>query len=305
MGNAIVKKFAFLPPPVSYTETYPTDWIPKGETAKEGRIPAVFVQQCRRALPITILYSHGNAEDIGQLGDWLNHVATSLSINVLFYDYSGYGLNQPSDGDVHSNASSPCESFCYRDIEKCWKFLVDVKHIPPHCVILMGRSIGSGPTTFLAEKLSHKRIPFGGLVLQSPVASCVRVVSTALSYVPFTDMFSNIHRIGSVAQPTLIFHGERDQVVPYAHGVDLWSKTQKSSQWRFVSLPNAGHNDIEANCYEILLATLSEFVEFVLNRPPPPLAAASTVASAGAGAGSSGNTAPSDSTSSAAAATAQ
>ncbi|KAL7526205.1 hypothetical protein ACHAXR_003701, partial [Thalassiosira sp. AJA248-18] len=41
----------------------------------------------------TLLYSHGNAEDLGLISSFLVDLARLLQINVLCYDYSGYGIS--------------------------------------------------------------------------------------------------------------------------------------------------------------------------------------------------------------------
>jgi hypothetical protein len=76
--------------------------------------------------------------------------------------------------------------------------LVRVEGVAPNRIVLWGTSIGSGATCHLAASLSrtahHARGGGGGdhvgapaaVVLQSPIKSCVRVVSTTLAYIPFT-----------------------------------------------------------------------------------------------------------------------
>lgn len=41
---------------------------------------------------LTILYSHANAEDLGNIYPWCKFLSKSLGVNVLAYDYTGYGL---------------------------------------------------------------------------------------------------------------------------------------------------------------------------------------------------------------------
>ena len=41
----------------------------------------------------TLLYSHGNAEDIGLISSFLIDLARLLQVNVICYDYSGYGIS--------------------------------------------------------------------------------------------------------------------------------------------------------------------------------------------------------------------
>ena len=41
----------------------------------------------------TLLYSHGNAEDLGLIASFLSDLARLLQIDILCYDYSGYGVS--------------------------------------------------------------------------------------------------------------------------------------------------------------------------------------------------------------------
>ena len=41
---------------------------------------------------VTLLYSHANAEDLGNIYPWCKFLSKSLGVNVLAYDYTGYGL---------------------------------------------------------------------------------------------------------------------------------------------------------------------------------------------------------------------
>ena len=41
----------------------------------------------------TLLYSHGNAEDIGLISSFLIDLSRLLQVNVICYDYSGYGIS--------------------------------------------------------------------------------------------------------------------------------------------------------------------------------------------------------------------
>ena len=59
-----------------------------------------------------IIYSHGNGEDIGQCYEWLKLIHTNLNVNVLAYDYEGYGLH----------FGSPSENACYRDIKNVFEY---------------------------------------------------------------------------------------------------------------------------------------------------------------------------------------
>lgn len=58
-----------------------------------NRIPACFFR--RIGASVTLLYSHANAEDLGLMFGWIKCLSRRLNVNVLAFDYTGYG---ESDG---------------------------------------------------------------------------------------------------------------------------------------------------------------------------------------------------------------
>ena len=55
-----------------------------------------------------VLFSHGNAEDLGDTCHICFALATLLNCNVITYDYSGYGISsgRPSEKNVYSDAEA-------------------------------------------------------------------------------------------------------------------------------------------------------------------------------------------------------
>jgi hypothetical protein len=49
---------------------------------------------------VTILFSHGNAEDLGMIFEWFVLVSAELSVNILAYEYDGYGKSVQPGFDV-------------------------------------------------------------------------------------------------------------------------------------------------------------------------------------------------------------
>jgi hypothetical protein len=43
---------------------------------------------------VTILFSHGNAEDLNSAYYWMRKLSRDLDVNVMGYDYTGYGDNR-------------------------------------------------------------------------------------------------------------------------------------------------------------------------------------------------------------------
>lgn len=274
MGQSITRRYAFMPPAPSYTASLPNVWIARAPPAT-GRIPALFVDAGAggappRRVPVTVLYAHGNAEDLGHTRARLVRLSAAARVAVLAFDYPGYGLN---------TGEAPTEAGVVRDAAAAFAYLVRARGVDPRSIVLMGRSIGSGPAVALAAQLCRAPCPalgcgaaaglLGGLLVESGVASCVRVVSAAAAHVPYTDVFPNVDRIGAVTAPVCIVHGARDTTVPVAHAHMLWAATRPAARWRLLILPAAGHDDIPAVAPAEWLAAIIDLADTVEHRLAP------------------------------------
>jgi fermentation-respiration switch protein FrsA (DUF1100 family) len=214
------------------------------ETESGNKVPAKFFNLGRE---YTILMSHGNAEDINQVEDWVNKTLIhSVNANVMIYEYSGY----------HNRDIEPSEEFVYSDAEAAFGFLVNVIKIQTKKIVLYGRSLGSGPCCYLAEKYD-----VGGLILQTPLSSIYRVILDFRFTLP-GDMFPNIDRIGKIRCPMLIIHGTRDEIVPMQHSVDLYEACKSQHKYNYY-VEGAGHNNIESIAGGKLFESMQNFVEFL------------------------------------------
>lgn len=137
-----------------------------------------------------------------------------------------------------------------------YKYLTINLEVNPKSLILYGKSIGSGPSCYLAEKKV-----VGGLILHSGFTSVVRVAFDVRFTFPF-DMFPNIDRMPNIRCPTLIIHGGMDEIVPYQHAVDLYQKAANKVKPYFI--PEGGHNNLE-ECAEDYAKRINEFINLVNN----------------------------------------
>lgn len=113
----------------------------------------------------TLLFSHGNATDLGATFPMQVVLAHSLDVNVVVYDYSGYG----------ESGGYPSEASTYRDIEAVYDYVLDtLAEGDSKRIVLYGQSVGSGPCCFLASK---KDMVLGGMILHSPFTSGMRVLT--------------------------------------------------------------------------------------------------------------------------------
>lgn len=205
----------------------------------------------RQGLPeefFTILYSHGNAEDLASAGAYIQLLTTALGCSAMAYDYTGYGLSLPC-------SMRPSESRFYGDIHACYRYLIDTG-VPPERVLLIGRSIGTGPTVELAS-----RVPVGGVILIAPLMSCLRIVDPDIRCkVSCLDMFPSLDRMHLIKAPVLIIHGLLDDVVPICHGKRLYQRCPQKTEplW----LEKAGHNDIELHYLSNVLQRIRSFLRY-------------------------------------------
>lgn len=185
-----------------------------------------------------ILYSHGNGEDLAQLGPLLEEFGRR-KYSILAYDYAGYG----------ASTGRPGEKQAYRDIEAAYRYLTEKEKIAPERITVTGFSVGSGPSTYLAAKY-----PVKSLVLIAPLASAVQAV------LPFSlpfDRFENARRLRNKAVPVLIFHGTADSIVPFRNGQQIFR--QAAGRKKFISVPQADHNDIFSTAGETFWRELKDF----------------------------------------------
>jgi pimeloyl-ACP methyl ester carboxylesterase len=52
-------------------------------------IAATYIR--RKGAHVTILLSHGNAEDLNTCFKWMKKLSRDLNVNMIAYDYPGYG----------------------------------------------------------------------------------------------------------------------------------------------------------------------------------------------------------------------
>jgi len=251
MGN-LINQMAFPKPDVVYSMSLlqGRNDIRKFQTSKGKLIFAVDMVSTKR--PFTILYSHGNAEDVGLTLPYLEALRRVTECSIFAYEYEGYSLTQ----------GQPTEQGCYDSINAAYEYLVNVKHIPKERIFIFGRSIGSGPSTDLASRCGADGC--AGLILQSPIESGGRaifggVIATIGSCI---DIFKNIEKVDMIEVPVCIMHGEEDTVVPINNGRNLYERLRaRNLAAKPLWIRGRGHNDMpEINC----LAHCREFITGVI-----------------------------------------
>ncbi|KAK7930479.1 hypothetical protein WMY93_006874 [Mugilogobius chulae] len=261
-------KLAFLPPEPTYslhTEANGTtnlhlteraDWqysqreldaveVLSTRSSRGNRVCCMFVR-CAPNSRYTLLFSHGNAVDLGQMCSFYIGLGSRINCNVFSYDYAGYG----------ASSGRPSEKNLYADIEAAWQVLRNKYGVAPENIILYGQSIGTVPTVDLAS-----RYECAAVILHSPLMSGLRVAFPDTRKTYCFDAFPSIDKVSKVASPVLVIHGTEDEVIDFSHGLAMYERCPRAVEPLWVE--GAGHNDIEL--YAQYLERLKQFISFELS----------------------------------------
>lgn len=279
--NKLQNKFAFPAPPATYSianggdVTFLDEQL-EAEAAHTTRLPVrisarflhstsgseigVFLFEPTAPLPsgsmrLTLLWSHGNAMDCGELYSMLATLATHLQVNIVAYDYSGYG----------ASTGVPSERNLLRDALAVYDWIgsglgVDTSRQ----LVVYGQSVGSGPSTWLA---TTQRVR--GLILHSPIASGIRVLApnwtNACSPVHTfycCDIFPNVRLAPRITCPTLFLHGTNDEVVHWRNTEAIARNARRAPVHGGgpVYVAGAGHNDVAETDPDAYLKVLHDFL---------------------------------------------
>ncbi|KHN07964.1 Abhydrolase domain-containing protein FAM108B1-like protein [Glycine soja] len=247
--SSMAAKLAFFPPsPASYKvlKEEATGLLLMEPFPHHENIVAIYVRH--PMAKSTLLYSHGNAADIGQMYELFVELSIHLRVNLMGYDYSGYG----------QSSGKPSEHNTYADIEAAYKYLEENYGVKQEDIILYGQSVGSGPTLDLASRLPRLR----AVVLHSPILSGLRVMYPVKRTYWF-DIYKNIDKIPLVKCPVLVIHGTADEVVDCSHGKQLWELCQQ----KYEPLWLKGGNHCNLELYPEYLRHLRKFISSV-EKPP-------------------------------------
>jgi fermentation-respiration switch protein FrsA (DUF1100 family) len=207
-----------------------------------------------------MIYSHGNACDLGQMAYELHNYSIVFNINVIAYEYAGYGirLGKASSENVKE------------DVMNVYNFLVHTLMVPPRNIVIFGRSIGTGPSCHVAGRIEELaevtyvvddvERSIGGLILQSPFTSVREIARSMVGWLIGTVAgvyFDNIGNIKKLRCPTIIIHGELDEVIPHTMGIQLHDECTSQDKELHI-IPYADHN--RWNEEEDILKPISAFL---------------------------------------------
>ncbi len=199
-----------------------------------------------------ILFFHGNGEVVSDY-DGIAPFYHRIGLNLVVSDYRGYGLSQGSPTlthlvrDCHFIFHGVKEELSRRNLQgDLW---------------VMGRSLGSISAIELAY---HHQDSMKGLILESGFPSVVRLMHHFGMPAFGTDLKKIdqgcLEMIRGIMLPTLIIHGEEDQLVPLENARDLYHHLGAKEK-ELLIIPGATHNDIMMVGFPIYFEAIKRFVK--------------------------------------------
>jgi hypothetical protein len=175
-----------------------------------------------------ILYFDGNGGVLSRQTDrwWAIVRAGAGFLAVGYRGYSG-STGHPTEAGLHEDARAAYAWVAAR--------------YPARDIVIQGHSLGSG----VAVRLAAER-PARALILESPFTSTVDVAERWAPLLPvrlfIRDRFMSRDWIGRVHCPVLVVHGDRDGVIDFTSGRQLFALANPPKT--FVRMPGGGHDDL-------------------------------------------------------------
>jgi fermentation-respiration switch protein FrsA (DUF1100 family) len=173
-----------------------------------------------------ILYFRGNAQSFSREHQRYEQF-TADGYGFLAFDYRGF---PGSPGEV-------TEEHILADALAAYDWLA-AKGFP---ILLWGRSLGSGPASYVASEREAK-----ALLLETPFVSAVAVAADRYGFLPVQllmhDQFPVNEWIVKVEEPVFVAHGTADTTIGVRHGELVYQLAPvKAGLW---IEPDAGHADL-------------------------------------------------------------
>jgi len=176
-----------------------------------------------------ILYFHGNKDNLVRWGSIASEL-TKYNYDVVAIDYRSYGK---SKGSLSEKNLFDDALFCYNQIKES----SNPKHI-----ILYGRSLGTGIASWLAGEVNPAK-----LILETPYYDIHDLIKRFFPDFLLKDKlnykFSSHTYLKNSKYPLMIFHGTRDEVVPYRSGKKLFDSLRNPNK-TLITIDGGRHNDL-------------------------------------------------------------
>ncbi|MDQ3681502.1 MAG: lysophospholipase [Bacteroidota bacterium] len=184
-----------------------------------------------------VLYFHGNRQNIERYAKF-SKLFTDQGFELWMMDYPGFGK---STGDRNEQA-------IYQDAMLLYRMAIALQ--PSENIIIYGKSIGTGVASQLASVRDCRH-----LVLETPYYNIDALAKHYFPIYPVNPMskysFPVNEYLPFVKAPVTIFHGTRDEVIPYKQAKRL---KKENPNIRLITIDKGKHNNLSQ--YPIFTKTL-------------------------------------------------
>ena len=204
----------------------------------------------------TLVWFHGNGGNISHRVNNIRELVARLDINVLIFDYRGYGRSE----------GSPYEEGTYLDAEAAIEHVLARDDVDEEKIIYFGRSLGCAVAAEMAIKF-----PPRALICESGFTSVKGMTKRVYPFLPglqllVTTKYDTLSKIAQLDIPVMVLHGDRDEIVPFSMSRELYDAAKGPK--RFYAIEGAGHNDTYHVGGSPYFEALREFVEEVIGGQP-------------------------------------
>ncbi len=191
---------------LNLVQFFPSDSVPKG----------------------VVIYFHGNSGNLIKYAKYVSNF-TKNGYEVWIPDYPTFGK---TNGKL-------TEENIYKEAKEVYK-LAHSK-FSTDSIIVYGKSLGSGPASYIAANENCKR-----LILETPFYSIPDLFSHYAPIYPVNRMSHFKFPVGEyledVKVPVTIFHGTNDKVIPYNAASKLKKVLKPGDE--FITIENGTHNNL-------------------------------------------------------------
>jgi fermentation-respiration switch protein FrsA (DUF1100 family) len=196
--------------------------LPSGDGVING-----WYQAPRPGMPI-IIYYKGNARSFSEEHERFEQFVAD-GYGFIAFDYRGFPA---SPGEISQDN-------ILTDALTAYDWAAE-KGAP---MLIWGRSLGTGPATYVASQREAK-----ALLLETPFLSAVTVAGERYPFLPVSlvmqDQFPSNEWIKGVTEPVLVAHGTADATIDVSNGERLYALAPNPYELWIV--PGADHSDLWA-----------------------------------------------------------
>jgi len=174
----------------------------------------------------TVIWFHGNAGNITERAPMAKELARR-GVSVLLFDWRGYGKSE----------GAPSESGLFRDALAAYDFA----RSRTNEIVVYGESLGAPYAAYVA---AHRKVRCA--VIENSFPSLAAIGNALYRpmplgvFAPFS--LTTTKWLNKAGVPVLVMHGKRDQVIPFALGMELYKGLHVPKE--LLVCENAGHCEI-------------------------------------------------------------